>query len=200
MVATTNYPEDSLDVFWLCVWRNLVEQHWNFVRDYDDYSYASYRKCRSKESVDKDVADLAQNYWERNRFRLKEWFLNYTCDKWPDSAKFEIERAVSGDNWLQCNDDPCYPFNPNAENPYDAKTMEGCGWFTRELKSAMSKAKHDAFDIYSKKLISEFKKIDEQEQLEKKQARLIVFQKVKTRFKLFFKKIAYLFSKQTHLV
>ena len=182
MIDIANTPEEALDKYWLCVWRNLIENYWNWLRKPDEdndpyykkgvcskpcYTFASLRRytCISKELIDEDVAKLARNFWERNRSDLKEYFINCTCKKWPDKEKYEVQKAVDGTDWLDCGVDPVYPNRKNANSVYDAPHLSDIGVFQSLLYSAMEKAKQDKFDLdlkelYEKQKISRKEKID----------------------------------------
>ena len=170
MIDIADTPEEALDSNWLCVWRNLVEEYWNYIRKPDEdndpyytsgralskphYTFASMRrdKCRPEESIDEDVSKLAQNFWERNRSDLKEYFINCTCDNWPDKDKYEVQRAVDGVDWLDCGVDPAYPDRKYERNTHDAPYLSDIGVFQSLLHKAMSKAKWDKFKTDLKKL------------------------------------------------
>ena len=166
MIDIAKTPEEALDRDWLCVWRNLVENYWDYTRRPDEendpyykkglyykprYTFKSLRrdKHKSKEQIDEDVAELARNFWERNRSDLKEYFINCTCDNWPDKDKYELQRAIDGSEWLDCGVDPCYPDRKSTDNTYDASHLSDIGIFQELLEIAMRKARWDklAFDV-----------------------------------------------------
>ncbi len=95
------------------VWLNLVEQHWNEVRIDSlrpDLSFAQIRQkgYRPKASIDKDVAELAIDYWRRNRFHLREHFINYCYFMSKYRSTFEVMKATNGGK-IECKQDPVYP-------------------------------------------------------------------------------------------
>ena len=167
MIDIAKTPEEALDRYWLCVWRNLVENYWDYIRKPDEendpyykkglyykpcYTFKSLRrdKCKSKEQIDEDVAELARNFWERNRSDLKEYFINYACDNWQDKDKYELQRAINGSEWLDCGVDPCYPDRKHTDNPYDASHVSDLGIFQELLEMAMHKAKWDKLALDAK--------------------------------------------------
>ena len=94
------------------VWLDLVEAHWDYVasssqRD-EPNTFARLRemKFRTKKAIDADVADLALNYWQRNRFRLREAFINWCWFMSRNAAKYQILKAASADDAIPCFDDP----------------------------------------------------------------------------------------------
>jgi len=182
MIDIADTPEEALDTYWLCVWRNLVEEYWNYVRRPDEendpyykrgvcckpcYTFESARKsgCKSKEAIDGEVASLAQDFWRRNRLDLKEWFVNNTCNNWPDKDKYEVQRAVFGSNWLDCGVDPVYP---NAKNEYSAYNI---GIMQSMLSRAIHKAEEDCFWNSWKELASKLRIEEEELAKEKRRAR-----------------------------
>ena len=183
MIDIANTPEEALDKYWLCVWRNLIENYWNWLRKPDEdndpyykkgvcskphYTFASLRrdKCCPEELIDENVAKLARNFWERNRSDLKEYFINCTCEKWPDKEKYEVQKAVDGTDWLDCGVDPAYPNRKNANSVYDAPHLSDIGVFQSLLSSAMEKAKWDKFKLDLKEL-DEKQKILRKEKIDK---------------------------------
>ena len=189
MIDIAKTPEEALDRYWLCVWRNLVENYWDYIRKPDEendpyykkglyykpcYTFKSLRreKCKSKEQIDEDVAELARNFWERNRSDLKEYFINCTCDNWPDKDKYEVQRAIDGSEWLDCGVDPCYPDRKSADYPYDASHLSDLGIFQELLEMAMNKARWDKLaldekDIYKKYKEHKDKLVEEKNRLRK---------------------------------
>lgn len=94
------------------VWLDLVEAHWDYVasssqRD-EPNTFARQRemKFKTKKAIDADVADLALNYWQRNRFRLRESFINWCWFMSRNAAKYQILKAASADDAIPCFDDP----------------------------------------------------------------------------------------------
>ena len=167
MIDIAKTPEEALDRYWLCVWRNLVKNYWDYIRRPDEendpyykkglyykpcYTFKSLRrdKHKSKEQIDEDVAELARNFWERNRSDLKEYFINCTCDNWPDKDKYELQRAIDGSEWLDCGVDPCYPDRKSTDNTYDASHLSDIGIFQELLEIAMRKARWDKLALDAK--------------------------------------------------
>ena len=137
MIDLAQISEYSLGQYWLQVWRNLVEAHWNYIvhgTSSEIYDFAHMRKCQPKESVDSIVADLATSYWERNRFELKEHFINMTCDKW--NAELAVERDVIHVGWIDFGADPYYPNRRHEDNKNDAPWLAYSGRFQAMLKKA----------------------------------------------------------------
>ena len=143
--------------YWLCVWRCLVERHWNLVRRDDEendpyskgrifgkphYTYESIRrdKCKPVDAIDKDVADLARNYWKRNRFDIKEYFVNLTYDNWPDAAIFELYVATTGNEWIDCYPDPVYPDRRTKFDQFGGEHLFDTGWLQYNLKASLKDA------------------------------------------------------------
>ena len=137
MIDLAQISEDMLGPYWLQVWKNLVEAHWNYIvhgTSSEQYDFAHMRKRQLKESVDSIVADLATDYWERNRFELKEHFINMTCDKW--NAELAVERDVIYVGWIDFGADPCYPNRRHEDNKNDAPWLAYSGRFQAMLKKA----------------------------------------------------------------
>lgn len=188
MIDIAKTPEEALDRYWLCVWRNLVENYWDYIRKPDEendpyykkglyykpcYTFKSLRrdKHKSKEQIDEDVAELARNFWERNRSDLKEYFINCTCDNWPDKDKYELQRAIDGSEWLDCGVDPCYPDRKSTENTYDASHLSDIGIFQELLEIAMRKARWDKLALDAKDIAIKHKEHKDKLVEEKKRLR-----------------------------
>ena len=188
MIDIAKTPEEALDRYWLCVWRNLVENYWDYIRKPDEendsyykkglyykpcYTFKSLRrdKCKSKEQIDEDVAELARNFWKRNRSDLKEYFINCTCDNWPDKDKYELQRAINGSEWLDCGVDPCYPDRKSFDNPYDASHLSDIGIFQELLEMAMHKARWDKLALDAKDIAIKHKEHKDEPVEEKKRLR-----------------------------
>ena len=168
MVEFPEKPEDALNQYWLLVWRYLIEMHWDIIaaeQEQNDpygnahYSFKSLRSlnCRSKESIDEDVADLARNYWQRNRFNIKEYFVNYTVDAWPDHETYDVLKAVDGSDWIDCGVDPAYPNRKHEFNKWDAKHLVSIGWFEKALKKAIYQARIEKLEIDAKRFLEKEK-------------------------------------------
>ena len=44
MIDIAKTPEEALDRYWLCVWRNLVENYWDYIRKLDEENDTYYKK------------------------------------------------------------------------------------------------------------------------------------------------------------
>ena len=203
MIDIAKTPEEALDRYWLCVWRNLVENYWDYLRRPDEendhyykkglydkphYTFKSLRrdKCKSKEQIDEDVAELARNFWERNRSDLKEYFINCTCDNWPDKDKYELQRAIDGSEWLDCGVDPCYPDRKSTDNTYDANHLSDIGIFQEILEIAMRKARWDKLALDAKDIVIKHKEHKDKLVEEKKRLRKEKIDKMKNIVSRFF--------------
>ena len=173
MVDLLSTAEEVLDQYWLLVWRHLVEIHWDDVRDYDCYSFFSLRKnrCQPKESIDAEVADLAIDYWERNRFKLKEHFINLTCGLWPNKET-AVYKDLYHNGWIDCGVDPA---SPGKVFPNDVNTS----WLNSNIKSAKISAFNDIAIIKVKR----WKKIDRRRKLAKKKLRKAKLRKFAAKIK-----------------
>ena len=176
MIDIANTPEEALDSYWLCVWRNLVEEYWNYVRKPDEdndpfytsgralskphYTFESMRrdKCRSKESIDVDVINLAYDFWERNRSDMKEYFINYTCHMWPDKT-YKVHQDVFCNGWIDFGVDTVYPERRQENCIYDASYLSETGVFQSLLRKAMSKATWYKYESNIDKLNEENKSL-----------------------------------------
>ena len=114
MAEIADTPEEMLDGHWLQVWRNYVEFYWDFLRRPDEendiyykqgrcskpcytFESARYHKYRSEETIDEEVADLAVNFWKRNRSDLKEHFSNKQIHKKNSDEKINMLKGIGVD-------------------------------------------------------------------------------------------------------
>lgn len=91
------------------VWLDLVETHWDIVLDSqgNSYTFRHMREVRKhKEQTDEDVRDLALNYWIRNRFRMREAFVNWCYFMSKKASIYELQKSADGTNMIPCFDDP----------------------------------------------------------------------------------------------
>lgn len=194
MIYIANTPEEALDKYWLCVWRNLIEEYWNWLRKPDEdnypyyvsgkvwtkphYTFASLRrdKCQSEESIDEDVAKLAVNFWKRNRSDLKEYFINWTCGSW--NQELAIEKDLAG-GWLDCGVDPCYPNRREQNNLKDAQHLSIIGVLQVLLAKAIHRADDDILKINMREILNKVKKDKAKIAEEKKQRRKARIDKAK---------------------
>ena len=142
MIDVEDLHESALGDYWLQVWRRFVEVYSDYTTietNGEWYSFAHLRKCQPKMVVDDRVADLATNYWERNRGELKEYFINWTCDKW--SCEVAIEKDVTYGGWIDCGADLAYPHRRYEDNTNDTLYLAK----TRQLQLMLKKAKLDVF-------------------------------------------------------
>lgn len=193
-------PEDSLSHYWLCVWRCLVERHWNLVRRDDEendpysrgrtfgkphYTYESMRrdKCKSVDATDEDVADLARDYWKRNRFDIKEYFVNLTYNNWPDAEIFELYVAMTGNEWIDCCClDHVYSDRRTKFDQFGGEYLFGMGWLQYNLKVAMK----DAVQLQERLSIKKLREEQAIEATKKKQNRQQKIDTLKKKVKSFF--------------
>ena len=136
MYKLSQTAQEALDTYWLYVWHSLVEQYWDFIlnKQHNPYTFSSMRQNGNKQ-VDEAVASLANSFWERNRFDLKECFVNYTCDFWPDK-RCAIHKDVDCGGWIDCGADPVYPDRRDMENACDAPHLARTGQLQKLLKKA----------------------------------------------------------------
>ena len=156
MVDISKSANEVLDEYWLSVWHNLIERYWDYIRKPDEdhdiyylkgvcskpcYTFASMRKrtSRSKESIDEEVISLANDFWERNRLHVKEYFINSTCHIWD--KELAVEKDLNG-GWIDGGIDPAYPNGP-TKSPYDALCLSYTGEFQNMLIDAMKDARID---------------------------------------------------------
>jgi len=186
-------PEDSLSHYWLCVWRCLVERHWNLVRKDDEendpysrgpfgkycYTFESMRhyKCRPV------VANLARDYWKRNRFDIKEYFVNLTYENWPDAANFELYVAMTGNEWIDCYPDPAYPDSRTKFDQFGGEHLFDTGWLQYNLKTAMK----DAVQLQERLIIKKWREEQAIEAAQKKENRKRKIDAFKNKVKSFFR-------------
>ena len=135
--------EDDLGDYWLQVWRSLVEQHWDYVvagTASELYDFAHLRKHQPDQAkVDERVADLASDYWTRNRFALKEYFINWTCEHWD--TVLAVEKDVVHCGWISCGADPAYPSRRHGSCEKDALRLAK----TCQLQLMLKKAELHAY-------------------------------------------------------
>ena len=89
------------------VWLDLVEKHWDMIRRQQHaaqltFSYSRRQKLRDKESIDKELASLACDYWKRNRFHLREEFVNWCYFMSKKAYLYEIDKAANGSRKIPC--------------------------------------------------------------------------------------------------
>lgn len=124
--------------------------HSDYVRqciESDYYSFKHLRSVQTKQNIDMQIASLATNYWQRNRSDLKEYFINWTCDKWNNDFGnvLAVEKDVIHNGWINCGVDPIYPKRKYENNRFDAPYLMKTG----ELQKMFIKAKHRVFVSYN---------------------------------------------------
>lgn len=142
MVDVKKLAESDLSPYWLRVWRCLVEAHYDYIVTKTSDGYYAFKnlyKHQSKKSVDDQIAKLATDYWTRNRSDIKEYFINWTCDKWNEVLA--IEKDVVWNGWIDCGVDPIYPQRKHENRCYDAPCLASAG----KLQELLQKAKLNAF-------------------------------------------------------
>lgn len=94
------------------VWLQLVEEHWDNIRDSQGDSDCTFRHKRKihdpfdKEYVNGEVRSLALDYWKRNRFHMREAFVNWCYFMSRKAEQYEILKSASGTDSIPCFKDP----------------------------------------------------------------------------------------------
>lgn len=159
MIDVLKLSEEDLGPYWLQVWRCFIEEYWNWLRTPDEdndpywkngiygkphYTFKSLRedKCKPNEVIDAEVADLASNFWKRNRSYLKEYFINWTCEKWNTNVGnvLAVDKDVVYNGWIDCGVDPSYPNRRLKYRKQDADELAKTGELQEMLEEAKFKA------------------------------------------------------------
>lgn len=155
MTDVLNLSENALGYYWLQVWRNLIEIHWNLVvanTSAECYDFVHCRRIQPNTSVNEQVASLASDYWKRNRFELKEYFVNWTCGEW--NAEVAIERDLTYCRWIDYGEDLVYPERKYEHNTHDAPFLAKTGQLQLMLKNSQFDAHMKLWkDEYEKEII-----------------------------------------------
>lgn len=174
--------KEALDDFWLCVWHSLVEQYWDFILDNQNnpYTFSAMRQ-RGNTHIDEDIESLANNFWERNRADLKEYFVNYTCDFWPNK-ECAVHKDVNCGGWMDCGVDPAFPDRHHNDNSaFSVERLVSTNWFARTIEQSMKAAEKKVLDLKMKKFLDESKRLDIKDKEERRRLRIQYMQLWKNR-------------------